>query len=124
MTINQLRRYRKIKANILLLESELDELILKSKPYDLSGGNPPAVSDNVARIVVEREEARKRIDSLLAEKLAIEGYISRCEPYYSVLLRWHYMEGRTWTAIAIKIGGGNTEDGVRKACHRYVVKNP
>lgn len=122
MTINQLRRYRKIKANILLLESELDELILKSKPFDLSGGNPYAVSDNVARIVVEREKTRSNINSLIAEKDAVEDYVAHCEPYYRALLTWHYINGWTWPAISIKVGV--TEESLKKACHRYVRRNP
>ncbi len=122
ITIKTLRQYRHIKANILLLEQELDELILKSKACD--GLPRSGVSDTVAQIVLEREKTRKRIESLAARKIAVEDYLSGCNEYYGLLLRWHYVEGRTWTSIAHTIGGGNTEDGVKKSCHRYVQKNP
>ena len=123
ITIKQLREYRHVKANILLLKQELDELILKSKACDRTGRGG-GTSDTVAQIVLEREKVRRRIESLTERKNAVEAYLSRCENYYGLLLRWHYAEGRTWTSIALTLGGGNTEDGVRKACHRYIAKNP
>ena len=123
ITIKQLREYRHTKANILLLEQELDELILKSKACD-GTGRGGGTSDTVAQIVLEREKVRRRIESLTERKNAVEGWLSRCEDYYGLLLRWHYVEGRTWTAIAMTLGGGNTEDGVRMSCHRYIRQNP
>ena len=122
ITIKQLREYRHTKANILLLKTELDELILQSSAHE--SGRSSAVSDTVARIVLQRERTRRRIEVLTERKNAVEDYIAQCSDYFGLLLRWHYIEGRTWTSIALTIGGGNTEDSVRKACHRYVMKNP
>ena len=122
ITIKQLREYRHTKANILLLKTELDELILQSSAHE--GGRSSSVSDTVARIVLQREKTRRRIEALTERQSAVEDYIAQCSDYYGLLLRWHYIEGRTWTSIALTIGGGNTEDSVRKACHRYVIKNP
>lgn len=123
LTIKQLRQYRHTKANLLLLKLELDELILRSKACD-GTGRSGKVSDTVAQIVVEREKTQRRIESLSARKKAVEDYVSACEDYYGMLLRWHYIEGKTWAAIALTIGGGNTEDSVRKSCHRFIIKNP
>ena len=122
ITIKQLREYRHTKANILLLKTELDELILQSSAHE--GGRSSSVSDTVAQIVLQREKTRRRIEALSERQAAVEDYIAQCSDYYGLLLRWHYIEGRTWTSIALTIGGGNTEDSVRKACHRYVMKNP
>lgn len=122
ITIKQLREYRHTKANILLLKTELDELILQSSAHE--GGRSSAVSDTVARIVLQREKTRRRIEALTERQAAVEDYIAQCSDYYGLLLRWHYIEGRTWTSIAMTVGGGNTDDSVRKACHRYVMKNP
>ena len=122
ITIKQLREYRHTKANILLLKTELDELILQSSAHE--GGRSSAVSDTVARIVLQREKTRRRIEALTERKNAVEDYIAQCSDYYGLLLRWHYIEGRTWTSIALTIGGGNTEDSVKKSCYRYINKNP
>ena len=123
ITIKQLRQYRHTKANILLLEQELDELILRSSAHD-GAGRSNAVSDSVAQIVLQREKMREKIRNLTARKTAVEVYLTECSDYYGLLLRWHYVEGRTWASIALTVGGGNTEDGVKQACHRYVKKNP
>lgn len=122
ITIKQLREYRHTKANILLLKTELDELILQSSAHE--GGRSSSVSDTVAQIVLQREKTRRQIEALSERQAAVEDYIAQCSDYFGLLLRWHYIEGRTWTSIALTIGGGNTEDSVRKACHRYVIKNP
>lgn len=123
ITINQLRQYRHTKANILLLEQELDELILRSSAHD-GAGRSNAVSDIVPQIVLQREKTQKKIDCLTERKNAVDAYLGQCDDYFGLLLRWHYVDGRTWAAIALSIGGGNTEEGVKKACHRYVIKNP
>lgn len=123
ITINQLRQYRHTKANILLLEQELDELILRSSAHD-GAGRSNAVSDSVAQIVLQREKMRKRINLLTAQKNAVEAYLTGCDDYFAVLLRWHYIEGKTWANIAMIIGGGNTEEAIKKSCHRYVNRNP
>ncbi len=123
ITINQLRRYRRVKANILLLKAEMDELILRSKATD-GTGRSGGISDTVPQIVLEREKVQRRIESLTEQKNAVDGYLTRCDDYYGLLLRWHYVEGKTWASISLTIGGGNTEDGVKKACHRYVRKKP
>lgn len=123
ITIKQLRQYRHTKANILLLEQELDELILRSSAHE-GTGRSNAVSDSVAQIVLQREKMREKIRNLTERKTAVEVYLTECSDYYGLLLRWHYVEGKTWAAIAMTVGGGNTEDGIKKACHRYVIKNP
>lgn len=123
ITIKQLREYRHTKANLLLLNVELDELILRSRACD-GTGRSGKTSDAVAQIVLERDKTRKQIEYLEARKKAVEDYIGGCNDYFGMLLRWHYLEGKTWASIALTVGGGNTEDGIKKSCHRYVVKNP
>lgn len=38
------------------------------------------------------------------------------------ILRMRYIQGLSWNEVAAKIGGGNTEDSVRKAAGRYLAK--
>ena len=122
ITIKQLREYRHVKANILLLKSEYDELILKSNTCE-STGRSSKISDTVAQIVLEREKLLRRINSLTERKNAVEAYLNECDDYYGLLLRWHYADGKTWASIALTLGGGNTEESVKQACRRYVIKN-
>ena len=124
MTINQLRQYRKLKGRMLLLETERDELILKSKVMDGTGSKSNITSDTVAQTVIERDKLQKDIEYLEQRLQAVEAYIANCDEYFGTMLRLHYIEGKTWTGIALRQGGNNTADGVKKSCHRYVYKNP
>ena len=124
MTIDNLRQYRKIKGRLLLLEAERDELVLKSRAIDGVGAHRGIPSNTVAQIAEEREKKQRDINSLLGRLNAVETYLSDCEEYYGTMLRLHYVEGKTWTAIAMIQGGNNTKDGIRISCHRYVKNNP
>lgn len=124
MTVNQLRQYRKLKGRMLLLKTERDELILKSCVADGTGSRSNKTSDTVAQTVVEREKMQRDIDYLEQRLQAVEAYIANCDEYFGTMLRLHYIEGKTWTGIALRQGGGNTKDSVRISCHRYVKNNP
>ncbi|MDE7389517.1 MAG: hypothetical protein K2M82_01035 [Lachnospiraceae bacterium] len=124
MTIKQLGQYRKMQGEVSLLKTKFDELILKSKVTDGTGCKSSKISDTVADTVQERDKILNNIDRLEKRILAIERYIERCDDYFGTMLKMHYIEGKTWTAIAMKKGGDNTENGVKMACHRYVRKNP
>lgn len=124
MTINQLRQYHKIKGRMLLLITERDELLLKSNVTDGTGCRSNTTSDTVAQTVVEREKIQGDIDYLEQRLKAIEDYIANCDEYFGTMLRVHYIEGKTWTAIAMKKGGNNKGNSIRMACHRYVDNNP
>lgn len=124
MTINQLRQYRKLKGRLLLLIAERDELILRSTVGDGTPSRSGVPSNTVAHAAEEREKKQKDIDSLEERLQAVERYVSECEEYYGTMLKMHYIEGKTWTAIAMTIGGGNTEHSVKQACCRYVRRNP
>ena len=118
LTINQLRQYRKIKGRKLLLEDEFDELTLKIQAIENKDPDKAEISRN------ERDKLQKDIEYLKQRLDAVEAYLRRCDEYVEVMLRMRYIDGKTWTAIAMKQGGKNTNDSVRKQCHRYVAKNP
>ena len=124
MTINQLRQYRKLKGRLLLLIAERDELILRSTVGDGTGTRSGVPSNTVAQAAEEREKKQRNIDHLSQRLRAMETYVDGCEEYYGTMLKMHYIEGKTWTAIAMIQGGNNTKDGIRISCHRYVKNNP
>ena len=124
MTINDLKNYKYLKKQKALLESEKAELILKSNPPDNSKSKTNKTSDTVAQTVENREELQADIDKIKNQMQTIEQYISGCDKYIGKMLRLHYIDGKTWTAVAMWQGGGNTDISVRVACHRYVKKNP
>lgn len=117
MTISQLRQYRKLKGRKLLLEDEFDELTLKIQAIENKDPDKAEISRK------ERDKLQKDIEYLKQRLNAVEAYLQRCDEYFGTMLRMHYIDGKTWTAIAMKQGGGNTKESVRKMCHRYIQKN-
>ncbi len=56
-----------------------------------------------------------------AERRAVVDFAERIGDYYvRAIFHARYADGMTWGAIADKLGGGNTADGVRKACERGI----
>ena len=118
MTINDLKNYKYLKKQKALLES------LKSNPPDNSKGKTNKTSDTVAQTVENREELQADIDKIKNQMQVIEQYIAGCDKYIGKMLRLHYIDGKTWTAVAMRQGGDNTKDSVRMVCHRYIKENP
>lgn len=99
MTINELRQYRKTKGRKLLLEAELEEC---------ENGK-------------ETARLKSQISFLQQEMQKVEEYIDSIgDPYIEDMIKAHYIRGRSWTSIAWQMGGGNTNESVRKQCHRYI----
>ena len=41
------------------------------------------------------------------------------DEYIKSIVTYRFIEGMSWRQVAFKMGGGNTEDSVRKAYTRY-----
>ena len=85
----------------------------------------PGFGDKTARYAIEMMELKETIQS----------NVRRCFAEYTRLLRFirgvedsrmrqiltlRYRNGMTWQRIAMEIGGGNTEDSVRKMLDRFL----
>ena len=42
------------------------------------------------------------------------------DPLMRLVITYRYLYGYSWTQIAMKLGGGNTPDGVRMAHNRFL----
>ena len=124
MTIKQLKKYHSIKVQMNVLKANRDDLIVRSAGGVGAGVKGSGTSNPVADISEKRAKLDERIEKLQAELDEIEAYINGCEECIGIMLKWHYIQGKTWVNIALRAGGKNTEDSVRKQCHRYVKKNP
>lgn len=106
MTINQFRQYRRNKGRKLLLQSEIDKLILSGMELDAP----------------EIKWRQREVSEICKELKAVKDYLDVANPYISTMLKLHYINGYRWRDIAQKMGGGNTQESIRKMCHRYVAK--
>ena len=146
MTYEDFNRLYYINKDIKRLLTEraekvlrLEELYSKSTSIpgmDLSGlphgqfNGHSRTEDIIVQIdLLEREIAeidhditnqRLRYDKVRRQLKAV---IDSCDDErVAMILRYRFLNQKTWLWIAMELGGKNTEDGVRKKCNRYLRK--
>ena len=92
-------------------------------------GMPKAhgVSDKIAKYVVEIADLKALLDLNLKkcfyELNRLNRYINSVDDsQIRIILALRYINGLSWRQIAFSIGGGNTEDGVKKMAYRFLNK--
>lgn len=77
----------------------------------------PVIADLRDRLV-ERQRAYR------IKQMEIERYISSVEDYQiRLIMLFRFVDLLSWRQIAQRIGGGNTEEGVKKLCYRFIKKS-
>ena len=60
---------------------------------------------------------------IIKEYNRLSLYIENCNDSLTrQILSLYYIEGYTWDQVAARVGGGNTEDTVKKIAYRYLLK--
>ena len=74
--------------------------------------------------IVELENAIKdKITRSIKEQYRLEKYIAEIpDSLTRQIFRLRFVNGLPWIQIAISVGGGNTEDGVRQRVYRHIKK--
>lgn len=109
MTKDFLKQYRFCKKRIAELNEEIDRLKRENKNLNI-----------IQNLYNEQSECRNIISEVSIFVENIEDVMIR----RAFIMR--YMEGASppkWEKIALKIGGSNTADSIRKAVTRFIAKN-
>ena len=90
-----------------------------------SGGG---ISDKLSKCAVEIADLKALLDLNLKkcfyELSRLNRYIDSIEDsHIRMIMSLRYINGLSWRQVAFSIGGGNTEDSVRKIHDRYLQKN-
>lgn len=136
MTVDQLKQYKALQREIETLNKAIVEMGEKGPevssdavssaaewPYSkhtvqVDGLDWSEYDRQMRAVLRKREAARARAAAQLAE---IEEYIAGIEDsVMRQIIRYRYIDGLSWRQVAIRVGGGNTEDGVRKAQDRFL----
>lgn len=80
------------------------------------------------KIKVELTDVKKLIElkseQLVCEYNRLNRYIQSVDDsLIRQILELRFIEGLSWNNVADGVGGNNTEDSVKQACHRYIIKN-
>ncbi len=130
MTIAELSQFYHITREIADLRRRIRELELKAQPGAARMSGMPGgggVADPTGDLAAELAEARARLSDELrqrrSERARLEWYIRGVpDAYIRRIMRFRYVDGLSWQAVAFRMGGRNTASGVRMAVFRYVEK--
>lgn len=129
MTVKELSQLywlnREIEADKRRLE-ELESMVSSPKTQNLNG--MPRTSwcgDSMARRVADIIDLKAIISAkqqqCIYERNRLERYINSIpDSLTRQIFSLRFINGLSWIQTAMSIGGGNTEDGVRKRVYRYI----
>lgn len=111
MTLSELNEYFD-----LLQQHRKTAEILKN----IKGSN---ITDKRAEITDTEIKIRILVDEIDKRNDRVYRFIDSIGDYYiHMIFRLRFLRGLSWKEIAGIVGGGNTEDGVKSVCYRYLKK--
>jgi hypothetical protein len=131
MTIKELYSLYYIEQEIKEYELkivELKELATNISPNYTGMPATKKVSDKVGNAVTAIVEYTQMLEKAIQEKIEqsikINAYILNVEDaQLRQIMYLRFVKRLSWQTVANRIGGGNTADGVRMRCNRYVKNN-
>ena len=124
MTIKQLNQLKYLGGEIKMNQRRVEELRSKAEGgVSRLTGTPRSKTEknNIERYVTEIIALNDRI---MADQRRCQGYISRIDDsLMRSVFTLKFVHNFRWKKIAFRIGGGNTEDGIKQAYYRFLRKN-
>ena len=108
---------------------ELEDLSTNDTTGEITGmPHGAGCSDKVGNCAAEMADLKALIELSIQkcwyELNRLNRYIESVgDSLIRQILIYRYVNGFTWNQVAANIGGGNTADGVKKACYRFLDKN-
>lgn len=131
MTIKELYSLYYIEQEIKEYELKIVELRELAENISPSYSGMPSsgkVSDKVGNAAAAIVEYTKMLEDAIQQKIEqsikINDFILNIDDaQLRQIMFLRFVKRLSWQAVANRIGGGNTADGVRKRCNRYVRKS-
>lgn len=133
MTLEELNEYGIIKAHIEHCRDKIRELssrTIRSPIFDTSGiSNNPSCRNATEEKYINTLAEKARYEQQIADDTVI---IQRIEKYISsirdsrtrMIFEMHVYDNEPFWKIAMKFGGRNTEDSVKRMFYRYLKHHP
>lgn len=133
MTLAELNEYGIIKAHIEHCRDKVRELssrTIRSPIFNTSGiSNSPSSGNPTEEKYINTMMAKSRCEKQIAEDMEkierIEKYISSIRDSRTrMIFEMHVYDNEPFWKIAMKFGGRNTEDSVKRMFYRYLKHHP
>ena len=130
MTAKELYRLKDLKKLISRNAVRLAELESRIDPASMNFTGMPhnTTTDNTTTTILNsiidlKNEIEAQQREYLLEQIRLERFIHTIDDFQMrLIMSLRFIDMLTWGQIAQYIGGGNTEDGVRMACSRYLAR--
>ena len=120
VTLRELSRMRCLQREIRLDTERLNRLDVTLYPSVRLNRERAELAPYAAEI---REVIREKRERCIRERLRLERYIASVDDsLVRMAMTLRFLDGLHWQAVAMRIGGGNTEDSVKKMVYRYIAK--
>ncbi len=131
MTKKELSQLYYLNREIVQLQGRISELecLATSCTTKITGmPTTPALADKLACYVAEIADLKSLLDLSLKkcfyELNRLNRYIQGIDDSeIRMIFSLRYVNGLSWQQIAFSIGGGNSEDGVKKKAYRFLKKS-
>lgn len=129
MTLQELSQLYYLNREIERDQERLEQLRIRasvpgSSNYDgmlKSPGFENRLERYIAEIVDLEAILQAKITQCLHERNRLERYVAEIpDSLTRQIFELRFINGLTWMQIAFNVGGGNTEEGVRKRVYRYL----
>lgn len=131
MNKKELSQLYYLNREIEQLKSRIEELecIAASDTSRITGmPHVTGISDKVGRYAAEIADLKELLNLNLKkcfyELNRLNRYIESIDDsQMRMIMTLRYVNGLSWQQVAFSIGGGNTEDSIKKLAYRYLKKN-
>ncbi|MCL2718109.1 MAG: hypothetical protein FWE14_04940 [Lachnospiraceae bacterium] len=132
MTLKELSQLYYLIKEIKIDQLRLEEL--QAKAEGTSSGflselsKAPNFESKLEKYIVEKVDLAniifKKQQRCIDERARLEQYINDIDDSYTrMIFSLRFIDGLSWDKVADHIGGGNTDQSVKKRCYRHLDKS-
>jgi len=129
ITLEDLRQYRAIRAEISSIEAEVESLYypVSSPPLMSESGHGSGPSDPTVKAFHQIERDRERLDKkhaeLVHQQIRIDRWLDKLENrHIAAIIRLHFIVGLSWRQTCLRVYGYPDPDICRMAVKRFFEK--
>lgn len=128
MTLKELSQLYHLNREIELDKKRLEDLRYNSIPSGNNQYDGAGRFDRTGRIAAEIADIEAiisaKIQQCIHERNRLERFINNIDDsLIRQIFTLRFINGLTWLQVSLCVGGGNTEDSVKKTCYRFLKKS-